>query len=145
MRDERAAVKQANQDIMALIKSLGGSGGRYRRDRRRALKAVVSEIYSPPRVTAASKLLPGLNLIPGFALDLTTADVDGRLWDFDSKDMRERALKKLREEKPLLLVGSPMCTAFSTWQRISNHIKDKITVECEKKRAVMHLEFCIEL
>ena len=45
----------------------------------------------------------------------------------------------------MLLVGSPMCTAFSTWQRINNKIRDPYVVACEKKRAVMHLEFCIEL
>ena len=45
----------------------------------------------------------------------------------------------------MLLVGSPMCTAFSIWQRIHNLIRDKYVFEAEKKRAVMHLEFCIEL
>ena len=44
----------------------------YRRERRKAMKAVVSEIYSPPRVTAAAKLLPEIKVFPGFALDLTT-------------------------------------------------------------------------
>ena len=44
----------------------------------------MSEIYSPPRVTAATTLLPELRLIPGFAPDLFIADVDGALWDFDS-------------------------------------------------------------
>ena len=39
----------------------------------------VSEVYSPPRVTAATKLLPELRLLPGFALDLTTKDTDGRV------------------------------------------------------------------
>ena len=54
---------------------------------------------------AVAKLLPELKLIPGFALDLTTADVDGRLWDFDDKVMRERAMRKVKEERPQLLVG----------------------------------------
>ena len=106
----------------------------------------MSEVYSPPRVTAAAtKLLPELRLIPGFALDLTTADVDGRLWDFDDKVMRERAMRKVKEERPQLLIGSPMCTAFSTWQRINNGIRDPMVVAAERKRAVMHLEFSIEL
>ena len=90
-------------------------------------------------------MLPELKLIPGFALDLTTADADGKLWDFDDKVMRDRALQRIRTERPMLLIGSPMCTAFSTWQRINNMIRDKYVVECERKRAVMHLEFCIEL
>ena len=144
-REEKQAIEAANRDILAVIKSIGGSVGKYRRERQRALRAVVSEVYSPPRVTAAAKLLPELRVIPGFALDLTTADTDGASWDFDNKVMRDRALKKVREEKPLLLIGSPMCTAFSTWQRINDKIRDKYIVECEKKRAIMHLEFSIQL
>ena len=144
-RDEKDAICEANAEILAIVKSLGGNQAGYRRERRKAIKAVVSEIDSPPRVTAATKLLPELRVMPGFALDLTTCDVDGRRWDFDEKVMRERALKRVREEKPLLLIGSPMCTVFSTWQRINNKLRDKYVVEAEKKRAVMHLEFCIEL
>ena len=68
-----------------------------------------------------------------------------RLWDFDEKVVRDRAWKKLKEERPMLLVGSPMCTAFSTWQRINDKIRDRYVVEAEKKRAIMHIEFCIEL
>ena len=45
----------------------------------------------------------------------------------------------------MLLVGSPMCTAFSTWQRISNKIRDPVTVAGELKRAKQHLEFCVKL
>ena len=85
----------------------------------------MSEIYPPPRVAAAIKHLPELRLMSGFSLDLTTADSDGCLWDFDSKMMRDRALKRIKEERPMLLVGSPMCTAFSTWQRINNFIRDR--------------------
>ena len=142
-RDEKAEIQEANAEMMAVIRSLGGDHHRYGRERRKALKAVVSEIYSPPRVTAAIKLLPELRLIPGFALDLTTADSDGKLWDFDSKVMRERAMKRVKEERPLLLVGSPMCTAFSTWQRINNLLRCPVTVAAEKKRAVEHLRFCV--
>ena len=68
-RDEKREVQEANQEILAVIRSLRGSQGKYRRERKRALRHVVSEIYSPPRVTAATKLLPELRLIPGFALD----------------------------------------------------------------------------
>ena len=105
---------------------MGGSIGKYRRERQKGIRAIVAEVYSPPRVTAAAKLLPELKLIPGFALDLTTNDADGRAWNFDEKEMRERAMAKLKAEEPQLLVGSPMCTAFSTWQRINNKIRDPI-------------------
>ena len=94
---------------------MGGSIGKYRRERQKGFRAIVAEVYSPPRVTAAAKLLPELKLIPGFGLDLTTNDADGRAWNFDEKEMRERAMAKLKAEEPQLLVGSPMCTALSTW------------------------------
>ena len=54
-------------------------------------------------------------------------------------------MQKVKNERPLLLIGSPMCTAFSIWQRANNAFRDKAIVEAERKRAVMHLEFCIEL
>ena len=96
-------------------------------------------------MTAAAKLLPEPRVIPGFASDLTTADEDGSLWDFDSKVMRDCAMAKVKSERPQLLIGSPMCTAFSTWQRINNLIRDPATVAAEKRRAVEHLSFCVEL
>ena len=68
------------------------------------MRAVVAEIYSPPKVTAACKLLPELKLILGFALDLTTCDADGKQWDFNEKEMRDRARRRVLDEEPLLLV-----------------------------------------
>ena len=78
-RDDRDAVRAANDEIMRVVRVLGGSGRKFKRQRDKALKAVVSEIYSPSRVTAAAKLLPEFRVTPGFALDLTTADEDGVL------------------------------------------------------------------
>ena len=144
-RDARKEIKELNAEILEVVQALGGSSGQYKRERQKGIRAVVSEIYSPPRVTAATKLLPELKIIPGFALDLTTADADGKLWDFDSKIMRDRAMQKVKDERPMLLVGSPMCTAFSTWQRINDKIRDPVVVAGEKKRAIQHLEFCVEL
>ena len=45
----------------------------------------------------------------------------------------------------MLLIGSPMCTALSTQQRINDKRRSPGTVAAKKKRAVQHLEFCIEL
>ena len=84
---------------------MGGFDGKYRRERQKGVRAIVAEVYSPPRVTKATKLLPEQKLITGFALDLTTNDVDGRAWNFDEKEMRDRAMKKLKAEDPQLLVG----------------------------------------
>ena len=97
--DEKQEVREANQEILAVIRSLGGGQGGYRRERKRALRHVVSEIYSLPRVTAATKLLPELRLIPGFALELTTVNEKGEPWNFDLKVMRDEALRRVREER----------------------------------------------
>ena len=58
-------------------------------------KADVSEIYSPPRVTA---LASSMGLRPGFALDLTIKDPDDGLpWDSDNPAKQAKALKKVGE------------------------------------------------
>ena len=66
-----------NAEIMKLVGELGGSQKGYRRERAKQTRHLVSEIYSAPRVTKALKLLPGLNLVPGFALGLTSKDGNG--------------------------------------------------------------------
>ena len=115
------------------------------RERKEAQRDGVSEVDPPPRGAAAAEVRPDLKVRPGFALDLTVAITDGRLWDFEDVVMRDRARKRLLDERPMLLVGSPMCTAFSTWQRINNKIRDPVTVAGELRRAKQHLEFCVEL
>ena len=94
-------------EILKLIAGLGGSVRQYRRERAKAVKHLVAEIYSAPRVTRALKMLPSLGLSPGFALDLTGTDRDGRAWDVTLADMRERARQKVAEDKPFMLIGSP--------------------------------------
>ena len=136
----RKTIQSDSDEIMKIVRDLGGSQKTYRKERAKAMKGIVSEIYSPPRVTRAIKMMPSSEVIAGFALDLTTSDVDGRSWNFDEKEMRDRAKRKLAEDNPMLPIGSPMCTAFSTWQRINDKIRDPYVVACEKKRAVMHLE-----
>ena len=56
------------------IGNLGGDVKSYRREQRAAARKVVSEIYSPPRVTKAIASMPELGLTAGFALDLTCTD-----------------------------------------------------------------------
>jgi hypothetical protein len=54
-------------------------------------------------------------LLPGFAFDLTCEDENGEAWDFDDVERREEARRRFREQKPMFLIGSPMCTSFSSW------------------------------
>ena len=100
-----------------LLAQMGQSSRSYRRDFRKASRHLVSEIYSPPRITQEIKRGRYRNLAPGFAFDLTIVDPDdGEPWDFCSQSKRDKARRLIREQRPILLIGSPMCTQFSTWQ-----------------------------
>ena len=57
----------------------------------------VSEVYSPPRITAMAEKV---GLDPGWALDLTVADEDGLAWDFSI------------QAKTFMRITNPMCGPF---------------------------------
>jgi len=100
-------------------------------------------MYSPPRVTKEIKRGRYRNLAPGFALDLTVIDPDdGAPWDFTRKDKREKARRMQREQKPILLICSPMCTYFSTWQYLNfSKSQDKDAIRKAYVGACMHMKF----
>ena len=75
--DVEGAIIAHDVEICKLVRELGGTKSTYARERAGAIRAMVAEIYSPPRVTNCAKLLPGYKVIPGFALDLTTANSRG--------------------------------------------------------------------
>ena len=140
----REQLRADASEVLSVLLQLGGDRSRYVRERRRAVKHLVSEIHSPPRATAAAKLLPELRCVPGFALDLTVKDENGMAWDFDVAENRRRARERVEVEKPLLLVGSPMCTAFSAWQHLNKTRRDPTVVSREYVRAMVHIRFCME-
>ena len=141
----RDHVREQDEEVLAVVRQLGGSTSGYLKERRSAVLKLVSEIYSPPRVTAAAKLLPELRCVPGFALDLTTMNEQGQPWDFDIAANREKAREMVLTQKPMLLIGSPMCTAFSAWQHINKLKRDPSVVSREFVRAMVHIRFCMEL
>ena len=97
-----------------LLQQLGGAGGRYKREHRKACSRIVSEMYSPPRVTAEIIRSKNKYVLPGFALDLTVLDPDdGMPWDFSIASKRDKARTLSREQQPYMLIGSPECTHFS--------------------------------
>ena len=56
----------------------------------------VSEVYSPPRVTARAEQF---GIQAGFALDLTVPDPeDGNPWDFSVRSKREKCKRMVQEE-----------------------------------------------
>ena len=117
------SLEPARDDVVSsiLLQQLGSVGRRYKRESRSAYKKIVSEIYSPPRITREIGHSRGSHLMAGFALDLTVVDPDDGLpWDFTSLAKQAKARKMLREQKPYFPIGSPMCRQFSTWQALNN-------------------------
>ena len=102
----------------------------------------VAEVYSPPRVT---KMAETMGPRAGWALDLTSQDEDGRPWNFDHLEMRNRAIRKVLTDQPTLLIGSPMCTAFSQMNNVNYPKMDPYEVERRIAHGRKHLEFCTKL
>ena len=61
-----------------LLGQMGCTARGYQREGRAAARRIVSEVYSPPRVTELLRKLKHRHLTPGFAFDLT---VDEKLLD----------------------------------------------------------------
>ena len=93
-------------------------------------------------------MLDGLRkqgLSPGFALDITCTDEDdGTPWDLSIPAKQEKAMAMIRRQKPLFLIGSPCCRAFSAWQALNEAKGDSEAYRLAKAQATEHLVFvCI--
>ena len=69
-------------------------------------------------------------------MDLTTG------WDFKLEEHRQRAEKYVDEEKPLVLIGSPPCVAFSQLQTL---IPDSDRKASQLAEGMRHMEFVVKL
>ena len=106
-------------------------------------RCTVVELYSPPRVT---KECYRFGMQAGIAFDLTEVDPDtGRAWDLSKPQIQDKVLNYIKETKPMLVVGSLMCAAFSVLQRL-NYPKMAPEVVGELlRRGVGHLRFCAKV
>ena len=73
-------------------------------------EADVAEKYSKPRVVPMAERM---GLRGGSSMDIQTHDEFGRPSDFNKPEMRAHAIKTIEQEKPYLLIGSPMCSHWS--------------------------------
>lgn len=144
-QQELCIAEHADNEIMSLVKRLGGTSATHRRERIGALNRIVTELYSPPRVGAAAGLLPSLKVILGFAFDLTTTNDKGEPWDFSDASMRREAWAMVTTQRPGLVVGSPPCRPDSAWQRINNEKRDPAVVRREQIEGRVHFEFCMRI
>ena len=85
-------IKDEGEDVVQILALLGADPRSYRREKKQAVRRLVSEVYSPPRVTELLRHMSNHGLTPGLALDLTCTDPeDGKPWDFDMTEKREKA------------------------------------------------------
>ena len=56
--------------------------------------------------------------------------------------MRDLARELAKETEPMLIIGSPMCKAFSTLQALSKNRRDPEVVRRSLAEAEMHVRFC---
>jgi hypothetical protein len=108
-------------------------------------KAKVAELYSPPRVTTQIAKLPELHLAPGQTFDFR-ADRNGRSWNFLLAADRAEARRFIQEEKPYIVIGSPPCTSFCSFNRRPNYRR----MDPDRVRLLVHdgnvlLKFAIEI
>ena len=131
--------------VAQLIHSLGGCNRRYQRRRKKASRAMLAELYSPPRITAGATQLLHLGCIPGVAFDLTIVDEHGKPCGLDDADQRQRAWSIFAKEKLARVIGTSMCRAFSAWQRINNQYCDPKAISREYARALVHFHLCKQI
>jgi len=93
----------------------------------------IAEAYSPPRVAEEGKKW---GLMAGESMDITTG------WDFRKADQKTKAWNYVKEKKPKMLIGSPMCRMFSQLQNLSPWDDVK---QANWKEAVEHIKFVISL
>ena len=77
-------------------------------------------------------------------MDIIVNDETGQPYDFSIKAQRTKAETLLDEQQPMLLIGSPVCTAFPAIQAI-NDIPGKrgpIIIAREKAAGQLHLDWC---
>ena len=136
-RKRSAEVVSEDLEAMADIMSLH-VGPAYQMDS----QGSICEVYSPPRVVPHAERS---GICPGWSLDLTTTNAEGCPWDFSKASCRAEARKLVQEHRPLLLIGSPMCTWFSALQNLKKWRQDTAEWQAGYRRAVEHMRFVFEL
>jgi hypothetical protein len=103
----------------------------------------ILNIYSPPRINAIIEMW---KLLPGWSVDFTALDPDdGQPWDFNIQEKRDKAERLARDKCGLLVIGSPMCSAYDQMQKLNKAIWNKIRFEELLQSGMQHLRFHMKL
>ena len=119
------------KDIATWQKSADGTGKRHTRD----------DSCAGGVLTQMAKTI---KLRPGAAIDLTVADPgDGQPWALNNPQKQRKAFNRIQKDRSLLLIGGPMCVAFSRiWDRLRLGAAREETVKGYGRKC---LRFAIEL
>ena len=60
-------------------------------------------------------------------------------------EMRAKAERRIDEQKPSLLIGTPMCTPWSAWQHLNDKRRPPEVVMSEKDAGRLHLRWMCRL
>ena len=98
----------------------------------------IIEVYSLERVAKVAKRN---GLVAGSSMDLTTGV------HFIKASERQLAWRRVKDEAPFVLIGSPPCTYFSMPQELNiatnKHKPARMqNFDAERKKAKQHLNFC---
>ena len=97
-------------------------------------EASVSEVFGRGKVLERAR---EFGLTPGFALDL------GAGWDLNDHTQRAEAARLQERDRPLLLIGSPRCTA---WTSLLNFRQAKQeTIDNLMSEAICHMDVCVKM
>ena len=126
------------RDTSTGSRTTGGSGSKLQvQDKSGLVERIcavdVCEVFSPPRVTAEAARF---GMSAGDAMDLTTG------WDFNIPEHRQKAEQYVDQEKPLVLIGSPPCVAFSQLQSLIPESENKAR---KLEEGIRHMEFMVKL
>jgi hypothetical protein len=123
------AQEAANLYALLVTKGAGAEAARHK----------VTELYSVPRVTAQLERLPQFPaLAPGSTFDLR-GDASGRRWDFAKLADRREVRRRVQEEEPYIVIGSPPCTSFCSFTAINHKKCDPERVKREVAEGLLHL------
>ena len=100
------------------------------------LGADVSEVWSPPRLTAKARRA---GLVPGAAIDFITG------YDVLTATGRSRAWATLMASPPRVLVLSPPCHAFSSLLRLCKKFRGSVKHVKILAEGLRHLKFMTKL
>ena len=100
-------------------------------------------MWFPPLVANLAK---HVGLSAGFSIDLRAVDPDDGLpWDLTLANKRHKLEQRIKDEKPLLLIGYPPCTIFSSLFIAGIPRMNPRDVREKIREGLQHLYFCIKL